>query len=42
LPSEKAKGRARAIATSGANLLDQQVNPRGFVRETFIVHLLLK
>jgi len=42
LPSEKAKGMARAIATSGANLVDHPVNPRGFVRETFIVHLLLK
>jgi hypothetical protein len=33
---------ARAIATSGANLVVHQVNPQGFVRETFIVHLLLK
>jgi hypothetical protein len=42
LPSERAKGRARAIATSRANLLDHQVKPRGFVRKTFIVYLLLK
>jgi hypothetical protein len=42
LPSEKTKDRARAIATSAADLLDHQVNLWEFVLEMFIVHLLLK